>query len=163
MLSKSRAFDKLVEHPRILRLLDRLLLPNYLLTAYQAIQICPGEVSQPLHHDDQFMSVARPRDPFSWATIWAITDFTPDNGATLIIPGSHKWGDDHLPNKQSPLTPCVMKAGSVVFFSSTLWHGGGANTTTHDKRLALSAQYCQPLDPPPRKLSILHTSQHRQI
>ncbi|EUA33797.1 phytanoyl-CoA dioxygenase family protein [Mycobacterium xenopi 3993] len=84
--------DRLVDHPRVLAVLDRLLMPNYLLSALQVINIQPGESAQLLHHDDGFYPIPRPRAPLAAATIWAIDDFTADNGATVVVPGSHRWG-----------------------------------------------------------------------
>jgi ectoine hydroxylase-related dioxygenase (phytanoyl-CoA dioxygenase family) len=142
LIAKTRACNLLVEHPRILALLDQLLLPNYLLSAFQAINILPGEAPQLLHFDDGFYPMPRPRPPFSVATIWAIDDFTADNGATVVLPGSHAW-DGRMPVDGDERVPALMPAGSVVVFLGTLWHGGGAN---HSKRsrLAITAQYCEP-------------------
>ena len=70
------------------------------------------------------------------------SDFTADNGATVLLPGSHRWGK-RRPNPDDHALPVVMPAGSCVFFVGTLWHGGGANSTTRE-RLAVTAQYCQP-------------------
>ena len=142
MLSRTRLCDRIVEHPRVLAVLDRLLMPNYLLSALQAINIQPGESAQLAHHDDGFYPIPRPREPLAAATIWAIDDFTADNGATVLYPGSHRWGK-RRPEKSDQAMPVVMPAGSCVFFVGTLWHGGGANTTADD-RLAVTAQYCQP-------------------
>ena len=141
VLNKTRACDRIADHPRVLALLDRLLLPNYLLSMLQVINILPGEQAQMLHTDDAFYPLPRPRKALGAATIWAIDDFTADNGATDIIPGSHLWGDE----KPEPAArePVVMSAGSCVFFLSTLWHGGGANRSAHP-RLAVTAQYCEP-------------------
>jgi ectoine hydroxylase-related dioxygenase (phytanoyl-CoA dioxygenase family) len=141
VLNKTRACDRIADHPRVLALLDRLLLPNYLLSMLQVINILPGEQAQMLHTDDAFYPLPRPRKALGAATIWAIDDFTADNGATDIIPGSHQWGDE----KPDPAArePVVMPAGSCVFFLSTLWHGGGANRSAHP-RLAVTAQYCEP-------------------
>jgi hypothetical protein len=144
LLAKTRVCDHLVEHPRVLALLDALLMPNYLLSQLQGIQIGPGESSQFLHYDDGMYPVPRPRAALSAATIWAITDFTADNGATVVIPGSHKWDDARKPADTDEHVSVVMPAGSVVFFLGTLWHGGGANHTTAQHRLAVTAQYCQP-------------------
>lgn len=144
LLAKTRACDDLVEHPRVLALLDALLMPNYLLSQLQAIQIGPGENPQFLHYDDGMYPVPRPRAALSAATIWAITDFTADNGATVVIPGSHTWDDTRKPTDTDEHVSVVMPAGSVVFFLGTLWHGGGANHTTAQRRLAVTAQYCQP-------------------
>lgn len=142
VLSRTRVCDRLVDNPRVLAALDRLLMPNYLLSALQAISIQPGESEQLTHHDDGFYPVPRPRAPLAAATIWAIDDFTADNGATVLIPGSHRWGR-RRPNTDDHVLPVVMPAGSCVFFVGTLWHGGGANNTSRD-RLAITAQYCQP-------------------
>jgi len=142
VLSRTRMCDRLVDHPRVLAVLDRLLMPNYLLSALQAINIQPREAAQLPHHDDGFYPIPRPRAPLAAATIWAIDDFTADNGATVLIPGSHRW-EARPPGPDDAALPVVMPAGSCVFFVGTLWHGGGANTTER-ARLAVTAQYCQP-------------------
>lgn len=141
VLNKTRVCDVIADHPRVLALLDRLLLPNYLLSMLQVINILPGEQAQMLHTDDAFYPLPRPRKALGAATIWAIDDFTADNGATDIIPGSHLWGDQ----KPDPADrrPVTMAAGSCVFFPGTLWHGGGANRSDRP-RLAVTAQYCEP-------------------
>jgi ectoine hydroxylase-related dioxygenase (phytanoyl-CoA dioxygenase family) len=141
VLNKTRACDRIVDHPRVLALLDRLFLPNYLLSMLQVINILPGEAAQMLHSDDLFYPIPRPRAPLGAATIWAIDDFTDTNGATDIIPGSHAWGD-RVPS-DAERRPVVMPAGSCVFFVGTLWHGGGANRSA-SPRLAVTAQYCEP-------------------
>jgi hypothetical protein len=72
VLEKTRDCDRLVDHPRVLALLDRLFLPNYLLSQLQVINILPGENAQLLHHDDGFYPLPRPRPPVGAATVWAI-------------------------------------------------------------------------------------------
>jgi ectoine hydroxylase-related dioxygenase (phytanoyl-CoA dioxygenase family) len=141
VLNKTRTCDRIADHPRVLALLDRLFLPNYLLSMLQVINILPGEQAQLLHTDDGFYPLPRPRAALGAATIWAIDDFTADNGATDILPGSHLWGQ-RTP-EETQRKPVVMKAGSCVFFLSTLWHGGGANRSAAP-RLAVTAQYCEP-------------------
>ncbi|WP_330180273.1 phytanoyl-CoA dioxygenase family protein [Nocardia sp. NBC_01503] len=142
VLNKTRSCDRLAAHPRVLALLDRLLMPNYLLSMLQVINILPGESAQMLHTDDGFYPLPRPRRALSAATIWAIDDFTETNGATEIVPGSQDWGDE-LPQGDSGRRPVIMSAGSCVFFLGTLWHGGGPNRSTA-ARLAVTAQYCEP-------------------
>ncbi|WP_433195332.1 phytanoyl-CoA dioxygenase family protein [Nocardia sp. CA-107356] len=143
VLGKTRMVDGLVDHPRVLALLDRLLLPGYLLSQLQIINIAPGENAQLLHPDDGFYPVPRPRKALSAATIWAIDEFTAENGATMLIPGSHRWPDGRTPQQDDVRVPGVMPAGSCVFFLGTLWHGGGANHSARS-RLAATAQYCEP-------------------
>jgi hypothetical protein len=144
VIEKTLACNPLVEHPLILALLDRVLAEKYLLSQLQVIQIFPGEVRQPLHHDDGFYPFARPRVAFSAATIWAVDDFTAENGATLVAPKSHLWGDKPPAEiDRDELTPVIMPAGSVVFFLGTLWHCAGPNRS-NALRMAATAQYCEP-------------------
>jgi ectoine hydroxylase-related dioxygenase (phytanoyl-CoA dioxygenase family) len=144
VIEKTLACNPLVEHPLVLGLLDRILEPNYLLSQLQAINILPGEAAQPLHYDDAFYLYPRPRRALGAATIWAIDPFTETNGATVVIPGSHAWGDrspesDDIATQRS----VVMPEGSLLFFVGTTWHGGGANRGDRS-RLAVTAQYCAP-------------------
>ena len=100
LVAKSRAFDRLILDPLMLEIAERALGANFLLTATLAIDLHPGETAQDFHSDDGFYRIPRPRPPVSVSTMWAIDDFTNDNGATLIYPGSHRWGDErpsHLP------------------------------------------------------------------
>lgn len=144
VIEKTLALNPLVDHPLIMALLDQLFQPNYLLSQLQAINVLPGEVAQPLHADDGFYPIPRPRPPIGAACIWAIDDFTAENGATVIIPKSHLWGDEHPGDGSGhELVPAVMPSGSCLFFLGTAWHGAGANKT--DKpRFAATTQYCEP-------------------
>jgi ectoine hydroxylase-related dioxygenase (phytanoyl-CoA dioxygenase family) len=144
VMEKTFACNALVEHPLVLGLLDRVLEPNYLLSQLQAINILPGERQQPLHYDDAFYLYPRPRRALGAATIWALDAFTEENGATVVIPGSHIW-DDRSPSAADleTLRPVVMPEGSLLFFVGTLWHGGGANRSAAG-RLCATAQYCAP-------------------
>jgi ectoine hydroxylase-related dioxygenase (phytanoyl-CoA dioxygenase family) len=143
LLAKAPSIAELVEHPDVVAILDQLLLPNYLLSANLAINLLPGETAQGLHFDDGFYRQPRPRPSIGISTIWAIDDFTADNGATQVIPGSHRWGTE-VPAEDDPrIVDVVMPAGSVVVFHGTLWHRGGANRSD-SWRLAISPQYCEP-------------------
>ena len=140
---KLRAADAFITHPLILAHLDRLFMANYLLSRAQVINIMGHSPSQPLHVDDGFYRWPRPRPPLGAATVFAIDDFTEDNGATVAIPRSHLWGEDRGPRDDDERVPAVMPVGSCILFLGTLWHGGGENRTDAD-RLALTAQYCEP-------------------
>jgi len=144
VIEKTFACNPIVEHPLVLALLDQVLMPNYLLSQLQVIDVHPGEIRQPLHHDDGFYPLVRPRPPVGAALIWALDDFTAENGATLVYPKSHLWGD--VPSADidvEQMVPAVMPAGSAVFFLGTLWHCAGANHTERS-RLAATTQYCEP-------------------
>lgn len=144
VIEKTLTCNPLVENTLILSLIDRVLQPNYLLSQLQAINILAGEAAQPLHFDDDWYPITRPRPPYGAATVMAIDDFTADNGATVVVPGSHTW-DSHVPTDLdlASLRPVVMPSGSVVLFLGTLWHGGGSNCSDAS-RLAVTAQYCAP-------------------
>jgi ectoine hydroxylase-related dioxygenase (phytanoyl-CoA dioxygenase family) len=144
VIEKTLELNPLMEHPLVLALLDRILMPNYLLSQLQAINILPGEIQQPLHHDDGFYPLLRPRPPIGAATIWAIDDFTEENGATLVIPRSHLWGNVQTADiDTNEFVPAVMPSGSAIFFLGTLWHCAGANNSSAS-RMAATAQYCEP-------------------
>ena len=144
VIEKTLALNPLVDHPLVMALLDKFLMDNFLLSQLQAISVTPGEIHQPLHHDDGFYPFPRPRRHFSAATIWALDDFTEDNGATLVCPESHLWGDVSPADiDQASMVPAVMPAGSAIFFLGTLWHCAGANNS-NQPRMAATAQYCEP-------------------
>ena len=144
LAGKGEPFLRLACHPAIVAILDASLLPNYLLSNLQSIRLHPGETPQPWHTDDAFYDVPRPRrGPLGVSVIWAIEGFTERNGATRVIPGSHRWGSEHPDDRPHDVVACVMPRGSALVFHAALWHQGGANDSG-GTRLAISPQYCQP-------------------
>jgi ectoine hydroxylase-related dioxygenase (phytanoyl-CoA dioxygenase family) len=157
LVRRGRVFEEIAEDARVLALLHALLSPGYLLTASQAICIRPGESPQPVHYDDVFYPIPRPRASVSISTIVAVDPFTAENGCTEIIPCSHRWSDAEIagaydgrdadaptpPGLERQLVPAVMPAGACIVFQGTLLHRGGANRSAAP-RLAFSKQYCQP-------------------
>jgi ectoine hydroxylase-related dioxygenase (phytanoyl-CoA dioxygenase family) len=159
LISRGKVFEDFVEDERIMALLDHLFLPNYLLSANQAICIGPGETPQPWHADDMFYTVPRPRPMISLSTIVAVDAFTADNGGTEVIPGSHRWDDAKIAGNyegggseadsefaaryQGLAIPVEIPAGACIVFAGTLLHRGGANTSSGMRR-AITNQYCQP-------------------
>jgi ectoine hydroxylase-related dioxygenase (phytanoyl-CoA dioxygenase family) len=105
-----------------------------------------GDVGQPLHVD----MAAIPDERGYWVcnTIWVLDDFTPDNGATRMIPGSHRWGTRPQDVLADPMAPhpdevlLLAKAGSIAIMNAHMWHGGTANRTSAP-RLAMHAFYCR--------------------
>ena len=158
LVARGKIFERLAEDARVLALCDQFLKPGYLLTASQAICIYPGETPQPIHTDDAFYTVPRPRPPIGFSTIVAVDEFTAENGGTEIIPGSHTWSDAQLaglydkgldadapanPEFERQLKPALLPAGACIVFLGTLLHRGGANRSKAS-RLAFSNQYCEP-------------------
>lgn len=156
LVARGAVFERITEDERVIALLERFFMPGYLLTASQAICIHPGETPQPIHYDDTFYPIARPRPPISISTIVAVDEFTAENGGTEIIPGSHEWSDATVagiydgfdadapakPELERQLRATVMPAGACVVFLGTLLHRGGANRSMAP-RLAFSNQYCE--------------------
>ncbi len=156
LVGRGSVFERTAEHPAVLALIDTLLQPGYLLTASQAICIHPGETPQPVHYDDTFYRLSRPRPAVSVSTIWALDDFTALGGGTEVIRGSHTWGDERVAAAYdmdpdvpvdealaAQLTAVEMSAGSLIVFAGTLLHRGGANRSSSTRR-AFSHQYCEP-------------------
>lgn len=138
LFAKSRAFDALAVHPLLLSVLDRVLGPSYQLSAPTGIEIGPGEKAQVLHTDDGIYPLPRPHPEVVLNTMWALDDFTVDNGATRVVPGSHRW-TDRTPIEDETVT-VTMPAGSVLFIVGNLWHGGGENRTERT-RLGVLLEY----------------------
>ncbi|MGR8947894.1 MAG: phytanoyl-CoA dioxygenase family protein [Gammaproteobacteria bacterium] len=107
----------------------------------QATTINPGEDGQLLHRDREAWGNNIPAqiEP-QFNTLWAITDFTEENGATNIVPGSHQW-DWNRQAKSSEITQAVMPKGSVLLYTGTVLHGGGENRST-EPRVGLNLTYC---------------------
>jgi ectoine hydroxylase-related dioxygenase (phytanoyl-CoA dioxygenase family) len=134
LVARSTTARELVQHPLVLDVVGRVLshATNYQLHLTQMISIGPGEPAQPVHRDQWAWDFF----PFPSGyevqcnTIWAMNDFTAENGATRVIPGSNKLADK-LQFKDSDTVPAEMPAGSVVFYTGSLYHGGGANRSDH--------------------------------
>lgn len=138
LFAKTRVFDDEAIDPLLLGVLERVL-GSAQLSAPVGISIGPGESAQPLHRDDGIYPLSEAGPELVLNTMWALDDFTEANGATRIVPGSHRWT---APPRQEPETiAAVMPAGSVMFFRGSLLHGGGANTTDRF-RLGVILHYC---------------------
>jgi ectoine hydroxylase-related dioxygenase (phytanoyl-CoA dioxygenase family) len=130
LIARSPECRELVMHPLVLDVVGRVLghATNHQLHLTQLIAIGPGEPAQLIHRDQwAFDFFPFPRGyEVQCNTIWAMNDFTEENGATRVVPGSNKL-DDKLEFKHEDTVPAVMPAGSVVFYTGSLYHGAGAN------------------------------------
>lgn len=104
----------------------------------QAIQIGPGEGGQALHRDDGafFWSRKFGREA-RLQVMLALTEFTAENGGTMVIPGSHHWDDERQPLLDEAI-PTEMGAGSALLFLGGVYHGGGTNRTENDWRTGVT-------------------------
>jgi ectoine hydroxylase-related dioxygenase (phytanoyl-CoA dioxygenase family) len=128
LFGKTRVFDEWAIHPVVLGVLDAVLGPCQL-SAPTGIQIGPGEPAQVLHRDDSIYPLPNPHAEVVLNTMWALDDFTVENGATRIVSGSHRWDRDRKAGPDDTIVNAEMSAGSVVFYVGSLLHGGGANGT----------------------------------
>jgi hypothetical protein len=140
--------------PLLLELCDRVLAPScarYQLNLGHLLQRGPGSEEQWLHRDEAVWSdVPRPHPELQLATVIAFVDFTRENGATRVVPGSHRWPDRQmLPAEQMTQEPprpeqiayAEMPAGSAVVYTGGTIHAGGANSTDVPRRGA-HMSYC---------------------
>lgn len=138
LFGKTRAWDAPATSPLVLGVLDRVLGPSYQLSAPTGIEIGPGERAQVLHRDDSIYPIPEPHPEVVVNTMWALDDFTEENGATRLVPGSHRGIGPPAPG--TPTIAATMTAGSVMFYVGSVWHGGGANRTDRP-RLGVILEY----------------------
>ena len=143
LMARSNTCQDLALDPLINLMADSFLGPHcerYQLHFTSAIQIGPGESSQILHRDRGVWGGYIPRKiETQFSTVWAINDFTKENGATQVVPGSHKWHKDREPLPEE-IAYAEMKAGSVFIYTGSVLHGGGTNVT-EQPRLGVFLHY----------------------
>jgi len=134
---KSPTFVEILADSFMNRLADRLLLPNcsdYLLNTGQLIQIGPGETPQTLHRDEEAWRFYKaPKPVLQVEAMFALSDFTLENGATRVVPGSHRW-EPGREAENHEMQQAEMKAGSALVYLGSTLHGGGANVSEHEWR-----------------------------
>ncbi len=134
-------------HEAVLPLVEGVLDPGCLISSLSSVSIGAGESVQPIHADDQLHPIAKPHPPTVCNSMWALTDFDEANGATRIIPGSHRadhspaFGADFALGADFDSIPAEMPRGSVLVWHGSLWHGGGANRTD-TPRIGVAMNYC---------------------
>ncbi|HET7505613.1 MAG TPA: phytanoyl-CoA dioxygenase family protein [Kofleriaceae bacterium] len=142
LLARGAIYQQIPVHERVLPIVEGVLDRGCLVSSLSSIAIGPGEAAQPLHADDQLIPLPRPHVSIICNTMWALTDFTADNGATRVVPGSHRADRSPQPFGEPVETRAAeMKAGSVMVFDGSIWHGGGANRTG-ERRLGIAMNYC---------------------
>ncbi len=141
LLAHGPNFGQIPIHPAILPVCEGVLDDGLLISSLSSIAIGPDETPQPIHADDQVIPLPKPHPPTVCNTMWALTDFTDANGATRIIPGSHKASESPDLVTQYESIPAEMAKGSVLVWHGSLWHGGGANTTG-ERRVGIAMNYC---------------------
>ncbi len=143
LIARSKTSRDLALNPMINEMAEKFLehhCDNYQLHFTSAINIGPGETPQILHRDRGVWGGYVPRKiETQFSAIWAVTDFTFENGATQIVPGSHKWDKDREP-KPDEIAYAEMKAKSVLIYTGSVLHGGGENNSK-ESRLGVFLHY----------------------
>ena len=150
LFTRSETFQQMAVKNPIIEVMDHFLLQacsDYQINLTQAISIGPGEVKQILHQDDPMFPFEHSGKEVMINCMWAVDDFTEHNGATVLVPGSHKWprsenidlSYENLPPEK--VTKGVMKKGSVLIYLGSLFHCGGANKA-NSRRIGAVISYC---------------------
>ena len=154
LLARARIFEELVLHPEVLSIVEETLGDDCLLGSMNLFTIMPGETIQPLHSDHslqprRYAGLDTSGLHMGIVVMLALTDFTEANGATRVVPGSHKW--EPLPldlhedlgshikyaAHNAPIVAAEMRRGDMLIFDARVWHGGGANRTQDQNRSGL--------------------------
>jgi ectoine hydroxylase-related dioxygenase (phytanoyl-CoA dioxygenase family) len=135
LLRDAMAFEPVVE------ILNRFLGPGPHLFASGVNENAPGDGPQAIHTDDLLIELPRPfARPLMLTVIWALTDFTLQNGATRLFPGTHRQALTSPPLGEPFIA--AMPRGSILLYDGSLWHGAGANETADSHRIGMIFTYC---------------------
>jgi len=142
LVARSPKTRELVMNEAVLAAVGKFLEPychRFQLHLTQIIRLMPGQGKQAIHRDrwawGKYMQNVEPQ----LNTIWALTDFTKENGATQVVPGSTDWPDDREP-KPEEICQAVMPAGSLLLYTGSVFHAGGENRSNGD-RVGLNITY----------------------
>ncbi|MGW0813023.1 phytanoyl-CoA dioxygenase family protein [Streptomyces viridiviolaceus] len=137
--------SEVIDHPLVHEISDRVFLEEsgtYWMTTAQVIEIGPNSAGQMLHRDLEnwfpFIGMGPKGPEITINFLVALTDFTEENGATRVIPGSNHWSDFEDRGTPEQTIPAVMNAGDALFISGKTAHGGGANQTGDQYRRGLA-------------------------
>jgi ectoine hydroxylase-related dioxygenase (phytanoyl-CoA dioxygenase family) len=136
LVNKGRVFEEVILTPEVIEAMAHVLGPRFKLSSLNVRSTDPfSDSDQPLHADSGALADAEGY----WVcnSVWMLDDFTPENGATRMVPGSHRWGRVPPPGmyESHPEQELVLgKAGDVVVMNAHMWHGGTANRTARPRR-----------------------------
>ena len=139
LLAKTRAVDELLMNERMLRLVEALLGPDFQISGVAAMRPAPGDRRQRMHQDDGHYPIPRPHPTLIVNTLIALDPFTVENGATEVVPGSHRRVGPVDPD--TPTVAVEMPAGALLLWEGALWHRGGGNSTPDGYRRSINVNF----------------------
>ena len=142
VLNDGDVWQRVAVHPWIMQVLPHVLGEGFLLSTMGSAIVGPGEPAQPIHDDDGIYDFPRPHPHLVCNTMWALSDFTEETGATRVVPGSNRYENDPDITKEYDTVPLLMPAGSIAFLVGSCYHGAGENRSNAD-RVALTINYCR--------------------
>jgi ectoine hydroxylase-related dioxygenase (phytanoyl-CoA dioxygenase family) len=148
LVNKGECFLPLIDHPKVLPLIQYIVGKRVLLGSFGAHMNGPGNECMPLHQD-QWPLIPHHLDFCAFAnTLWLITANSPENGGTRMIPGSHKWPPVDLGVMNSKAGQALARsvtapAGAVIVYDGRIWHCNGRNRST-TMRNNIAIPYAQP-------------------
>jgi len=146
LLSRDPVFSDLVQNATALELVKSIIGWPALLGNISGNMTGPGGGEMVLHADQIFVPEPWPAEPQGCNVSWCLDDFTEENGATRVVPGSHRRHTAPVASdQQTPTVPLVAPAGSIVVFESRLWHKTGNNVTKDQRRAGAFAWYTKPI------------------
>jgi ectoine hydroxylase-related dioxygenase (phytanoyl-CoA dioxygenase family) len=146
LVNKDAMFDLCFTHPRVLAAISHVLSGEFKLSSLNFRAALPGQGLQALHCD--WKGPVEPDDYYVCNSIWLLDDFTAENGATRVVPGSQRWGQTPQQAMDDPKAAhpdevlLLAPAGTVVIFNSHTWHGGTLNRSDQRRR-AMHSYFCR--------------------
>ncbi len=139
LLAKTRAVDELLLDSLLLGLIEGILGPDFQVSGVAAMRPGPGDQRQHLHTDDGHYPIPRPHPPLIVNTLIALDPFTVENGATEVVPGSHRF-KERL-EQDTETVGVEMPAGGLLLWDGALWHRGGGNSTLGSYRRSINVNF----------------------
>ncbi len=139
LLAKTRAVDEILIDDRLLGLVGAVLGPDFQVSGVAAMRPGPGDHRQRMHQDDGHYPIPRPHPPLIVNTLIALDPFTAENGATEVVPGSHRWTE--RVNPEVATVAVEMPLGGLLLWEGALWHRGGGNSTTSGYRRSINVNF----------------------
>lgn len=142
LLARCEETRAMVLDPLLLELAEAMLgafCARFQLSYTGVMHLLPGEEAQVVHRDAALFPFQNPAPPIICSTMWAVTEFTKENGATWLVPGSHLWEEGRMPEEEE-VVQAVMPAGSMLLYNGSVFHAGGANRS-NGPRTGCALQY----------------------